>query len=1419
MSTFIRAGRRTRDAVRSWIFIAGLAVWAAAVPAGAADGVGLYRDGQLVEQLLPASALVADGASSAVARDPQAFARMMAGELATEALGGELRPETVARNAALREAAAPLAALRETVRTMREGGVAERTAGRAVLRAQASALADSWATTRRVMDEIGAQIAQARLPQEIAARHQRSVAEAARGHAALRGALDAYEAGDEAALAQLDTLLGELAGPAPDLAKLGPTVQPETLRPAPALSRAEADALLETSAKAAAVAAKEDPIELASSPPVAADLAATIEVQLTPEIVAEAASLGNSPLAIYEFVRNQIAFQPYLGSRKGAVETLHQRAGNDTDQASLLLALLRAAGIPSRYVRGTVEMTPARASSWLGVDDAATAGSILTTAGMDGLNIVDGSTVTAVRCTRVWVEAYVPYAQYRGAAGSSLGSAWVPLDPAFTGSVVTPGQDVLAAMAFNTDAFLTSYISTFHALSPVEQFVANIQTYLDGAQPGTTVAQIERRTAIAPQALGLLPASVPNEVRTVASRFSELEDAKRYKVRFRLYNGATTFVDHTINLSQLAGHRLTIDYVGATPADQATIDSFGGVYQTPPNLVNVKPRLKLDGAVLAASTNTIGLARTHNSDMHFLHPTGASNVQPLVQNTITAGNSQAIGFDTFLDAGDGAIFPSTLPTPGFLETLLEDTAGEYLSRVDRGMEQVGRIMRVTTTQDVSEAIVESAVRVAYSFGVPVTFEWTGLIVDADRRIVGTFPVNGDNSKNVPFMKLTGYDGSTMENRVFEDLYGQRAVSTIKILELSSDAGIPVFTIVTSIAADAPGLSQPASVVSAINTALSQGHRVIVPRTGITIGGWSGTGYIDLTPSTGAAGYIISGGISGNVVASGGATVDVWPINLGCAPIGPVTGTITPVSFTDGEKLCPDAGQITYSVQLAYDCKDSSGATVHKTFGPTSHTVPKTKLQIVEGFGAGLYTISIPGTAVAPVTFTLVDVESLKPDKGTEIDDGDGDANTKSYYVPISKTAGDKVTVTAVSKPPLAEADLPACWSLTGGTGTGKLSRTVDQTAAAKTILVAQSGLRKKTTTVFVFKIELITPAGDPVAAPVNAGDGQNEFTFSAAASGVLTMNLKAKVTPAGVAAKIADKSLFTAGAIGASVLAWDAANPGGKSTASGDDLLATVKFTGLPAASTDFGKKKASVAFDGAKQDEKDYEVFFPRDATNHPGGTTPNWFFYWLQARPNAAVKRDAASGNSGYAPGILNWTYGAAPDKTGIFIGSPHPGKFGSYTTGTVYSGIDRFHATVIHEEKHIAQIAAADPLVPSAGADSFRYGWSWNAATHNHWTKGADGKWGVATVDDDANGTVDDAKTSPPFEPGNGDDVSLEHPAWSMWPNAWPLPVPNGDGHPVESEAVNHSNASITEHDYAAKDWGNPGKQHETLNKWDD
>ena len=607
--------------------------------------------------------------------------------------------------------------------------------------------------------------------------------------------------------------------------------------------------------------------------PLAEDLEENTDVQITPEILELAVSLENSPYKIYQYVRNNFDFEPYLGSRKGSQETLNQMSGNDYDLASLLIALLRASEIPARYVRGTVELTVEQARNWLGVNDGQTAGSILTTAGMEGVNYFLNGELASIRCSRVWVEAYIPYANYRGQDKDGTGKMWVPMDPATKEYEYQDGIDIPLEMGFDAETFMANYISTYHELSPVELYMQQISDYLAINYPGYVYGDILRTREILPESIGFIPGSLPFKVISIDSDFARIPDDKRYKMRFHLYNGTTTFIDYTVNLPDIAGKRVTISYIPAETADEAVINSYGGLYQTPPYLVELKPVLKIDGEDAAVSTAGVMMGITHNSDMHFTPPAGQNNVTPVVNNTIIAGTYQAVGIDT------GKINPDIfMPLTRKTTPLTDDVVGEklwktamgYLDRIERHDGEVSRTMQVVITKDVSEAIVENTILVTYSGSIPQTFEWRGLVVDADRCTVGTFPVDGDEDEEKAFMVLSGADGSVSENRIFEDTFDEEAVSTIKILELASDLGIPVYTFNSSnIGSIYSSLNLSSSVESAIYSAVAGGNEVTVPRDNITYMDWYGTGYINMDPDTGAAGYIISGG------HSGGATVDSW----------------------------------------------------------------------------------------------------------------------------------------------------------------------------------------------------------------------------------------------------------------------------------------------------------------------------------------------------------------------------------------------------------------------------------------------------------------------------------------------------------------------------------------------------------------
>jgi len=187
-----------------------------------------------------------------------------------------------------------------------------------------------------------------------------------------------------------------------------------------------------------------------------------------------------------------------------------------------------------------------------------------------------------------------------------------------------------------------------------------------------------------------------------------------------------------------------------------------------------------------------------------------------------------------------------------------------------------------------------------------------------------------------------------------------------------------------------------------------------------------------------------------------------PTVKACHPVyanisGPTTVCVgQPITFSGGGSSCEVCYITSYSWSGA---ASGSGSSISPTFGSAGQ---KTIYLTV--------TCSNGDTDSTSKTFYVVRVASLLPNEGTEIDDGDGNPDTKTFVV--CKSDSGAVTVTATPNPGVAEANLPGSWTLTGGTGTGKLSRTVDKTIPGTTTITCTAGTSSKTIKIVVVEVDL-----------------------------------------------------------------------------------------------------------------------------------------------------------------------------------------------------------------------------------------------------------------------------------------------------------------------------------------------------------
>jgi hypothetical protein len=635
--------------------------------------------------------------------------------------------------------------------------------------------------------------------------------------------------------------------------------------------------------------------------PTPEDLAETFETRQTESIRDLASQLNHDPVKIFEYVRNNIDFEPYYGSRKGAQETLLEKGGNDFDQASLLISLLRASGYPARYIYGTVEVAEDRAMGWTGTNSASDAVRVFSSAGIPVISVVGGGGISAVRLEHAWVEVCLPYTNYRGIPNGPGEETWVPLDPSFkqysaiNGICLEEiaginGQELVSQLAANSSIDSQKGTVTEMDFSFLWDQMDAVNTMVNDYLAAIDMQNVSLREVIGgkiiqKEELGLLPASLPYQTNTILNEFAAVPENQQEMIEFSIYGadpfginfgGSTADFVYKANTTELAGRRITLSWTPATPEDQAVVNQYGQLYQTPAYLVEVKPELRIDGQVVATG-QPVGMAYQQKFTMRFISARGEED---RVDNQLTAGAYYAVGLD--LQSVSSANLQQRLEninqtSASFTELniisdegvgeMLYTTALAYFAQVDAYQNIIGRHTGVTSVRQPSEAITALDLKVGYLFMCPVSVSLGGMHIDVDRDIVSPVSLNGDDEDIRNFMLLSGIMSSSMEHGIFEQLFNFRSISAAKVMTLANAWGIPIYTVTDdNIAQVLPLLQVSSRIKSDIQNAVNAGRTVTIPEQELDYYNWHGTGYIDLDPSSGAAAYMISGYLAGGCTA-------------------------------------------------------------------------------------------------------------------------------------------------------------------------------------------------------------------------------------------------------------------------------------------------------------------------------------------------------------------------------------------------------------------------------------------------------------------------------------------------------------------------------------------------------------------------
>ncbi|HEX5056638.1 MAG TPA: transglutaminase domain-containing protein, partial [Gammaproteobacteria bacterium] len=665
--------------------------------------------------------------------------------------------------------------------------------------------------------------------------------------------------------------------------------------------------------------------------PAAADMAGTADAPLAPEILEQAQALGHDYIRIYEFVRNGIRTEWYAGGMKGALGALRQRAGNDVDQASLLIALFRASGLACRYVHGVIELPVSKVAQSLGLADAALVTKALGQAGIAYSAVISGGRISSVKIEHTWVTAYIPYTNYRGAMVDASGGSWLPLMPALKDYQITPATGVLKQLTVTVDQILAGYLQQRQPSDLLQQVRGLVQQYLQNS--GDTAGYESKLGSITvkSESLGLLPNTVPVSVTAVTAEAPELADTRRHRMHVVMYKGVNAndekVLDYSAPLAQLAGERLTLSYLPATVDDQKTTNLFGGLDLAPAYLIELRPQLRINGRQTAVGAGVLATGVPHRLEIEITGPNGIERIE----RRVLSGSYHALA----LTAGETAHkVPENDPadTEYLGAKLLDSVAYEYAAQWDAAEREFAGLLDVALIRPLpSLAIVSNSMRVDTVLGQPARISWEAVTLDAVLRVAQPLARNGEAARESDFMRLAALQGSALEHGVFEQLFLAESVSADRGLQLAAAQSLNILTLNSAnFAAQKSLLTHPASAAADIANWVGLGFTVTTPAQAIQLQNWRGHVWRVENPANGAGGYFIAGGLAGGSTA-GGAWILEWLRKALAAANSPPpnlnpgeAASISVLGNTDGQT--GEAGQ-PLETPLAVIVRDSGGAAV------------------------------------------------------------------------------------------------------------------------------------------------------------------------------------------------------------------------------------------------------------------------------------------------------------------------------------------------------------------------------------------------------------------------------------------------------------------------------------------------------------
>ena len=692
------------------------------------------------------------------------------------------------------------------------------------------------------------------------------------------------------------------------------------------------------------------------------------------EIITLANSLKCDLDLIYEYVYNNIEYEPQFGSNKGALGTLLDQRGSDIDQAQLFVSLLNVSGITqTNFIYGYITVTgttapPAPcntaapiepASGWLGVtNDAIAIGTVLSNGGIPWENgVINGSngTLECLDAAHVWVQVTLSGTNY-------------VFDPSFKQHTVSSGLSNLGTvLGYNQSQFLTdaggtqdtvsiSSINRSKLRADLTSFANNLITYIKANNPAYRLSDIIGGKTIIPLAGSpVRQTSLPYISNNQPSGFPQnwggsVPNAYRSCLAVSMpgvssqepCNAATT--------------QTTVLYADQTYGQRITVFSV----PDPAHSGNYIPMLLVNGAVPSTGTNTgpsTAAGQPWGIYVNVTHPYVSTFANQSKVLTVNAGGSYLIGagwgrVGRGMVAKHQQLLAQALSSPS-ANPASETVLGESLAVISYNWLAEGAAQQL-----IGDSI--GKVTTQYHHGVGITAQ-TEIQASGSQGPYVDLPLNELSitqqtcwpSSSCPLAPLIGpfynFSGtvSTLESAVLQQTQAPTpnmiAASTVQLVDQNATTGAKTFfadgttytgqsNYISSIrayltssysSADLATIDQAITGVSPPVASSIPHNQALIPTNGNqSVGLWQGAGYTIISQSSGniAIEQKISGSLDGGFSGTDVPTDELVPNTDSTLPppaaapnIPSITNSLTqPTNPTYAEPVDAVAGSEVYS---------------------------------------------------------------------------------------------------------------------------------------------------------------------------------------------------------------------------------------------------------------------------------------------------------------------------------------------------------------------------------------------------------------------------------------------------------------------------------------------------------------------------